>query len=48
LKSLTMPACSAVGGAGARAARIRRRAEEANWRQAAGERPVIRAISANE
>ena len=36
LKSLTMPACWAVGVAGACDARMRRRAEEASWRHAAG------------
>ena len=36
LKSRTTPACRAAGAAGACAARMRRRAEEASWRQAAG------------
>ena len=36
LKALTMPACRAAGVAGACAARMRRRAEEASWRHAAG------------
>ena len=48
LKALTMPACRAAGVAGACAARMRRRAEEASWRQAAGVRPVIPATSAKE
>ena len=41
LKSRTRPACWAVGAAGGCAARLRRRAEEASWRQAAGVRPTI-------
>jgi hypothetical protein len=36
LNSLTRPACWAAGAAGGCAARTRRRAEEASWRQAAG------------
>ena len=36
LKSLTMAACRAVGVAGGCDARMRRRAEEASWRHAAG------------
>jgi hypothetical protein len=46
LKALTTPGCRAAGVAGACAARTRRRAEEASWRQAAGVRPVISATSA--
>jgi hypothetical protein len=34
------------GGRGAADARMRRRAEEASWRQAAGVRPVIAAMPA--
>ena len=48
LKALTMPAWRAVGVAGACAARMRRRAEEASWRHAAGVRPTISATSAKE
>jgi hypothetical protein len=48
LKSLTMAAClaRAAGVAGARAARMRWRADEASWRQAAGLRPTMPATSA--
>ena len=46
LKSRTSPACAAAGAAGACAARTRRRAVEASWRQAAGVRPVISPTSA--
>jgi len=45
LNSLTISACWAVGVAGACDERIRRRAEEASWRQAAGVRPTISATS---
>ena len=48
LKALTMLACRAAGVAGACVARMRRRAEEASWRQAAGVRPTTSAISAKE
>ena len=48
LKALTTPACRAAGAAGACAARIRRRAEEASWRHAAGVRPTMSATSAKE
>lgn len=46
LNSLATWTCRAAGVPDARAARIRWRAEEANWRQAPGVRPVIAAISA--
>jgi hypothetical protein len=46
LKSRTTPACRAARDAGGCAARTRRRAEEASWRQAAGVRPVMPATSA--
>ncbi len=47
LKSLTRPACRAVGVvAGGCDDWMRRRAEEASWRQAAGVRPAISATSA--
>ena len=38
----------AAGAAGAWEARMRRQAEEASWRQAAGVRPTIPATSAKE
>lgn len=47
LTSRTSPACPAPGATAARAVRIRRRPENASWRQAAGVRPVMPAISAN-
>ncbi len=46
LNALTMAACWAVGLAGACDARMRRRAEEASWRHAAGVRPTMSATSA--
>jgi hypothetical protein len=46
LKSRTRPACRAAGDAGDCAARTRRGAEEASWRQAAGVRPAMPATSA--
>jgi hypothetical protein len=48
LEVLTMAAWRAAGIAGARAARMRRRAEEASWRYAAGVRPTMPATSAKE
>ena len=48
LKFLTTTGCWAGGSSmppRARAARVRRRAEAASWRQAPGERPVISATS---
>src|SRR5262249_2330269 len=48
LKALTMPAWRAAGAVGAFDARMRRRAEEASWRHAAGVRPTISATSAKE
>ncbi len=50
LNSLMTRACRAAGARRrpGRAARMRRRAEEASWRQAAGERPAMLATSANE
>jgi len=48
LKSRTTAARSAADGAGGwSAARIRRRADEASWRQAASVRPTTPATSAN-
>ena len=43
----TMSACWAVGVAVVCAALMRRRAEVASWRQAAGVRPTISATSGN-
>src|SRR5215475_6059493 len=48
LKALTTPACWAAGLAGACDARMRRRADVASWRHAAGVRPTISPTSANE
>ncbi len=47
LKSRTRLAVSAVGVGGVWAAAMRRRAEVASCRQAAGERPTISATSGN-
>jgi hypothetical protein len=48
LKSLTMLACWAGGVAVACDDRMRRRADDASWRQAAGVRPTTSATSAKE
>ncbi|MEV4460487.1 hypothetical protein [Microbispora sp. NPDC049633] len=48
LKSLTIRACRATGAAGTCVPRMRRRAEDASWRQAAGVRPTMPATSAKE
>ncbi|TGZ14878.1 hypothetical protein DV517_63610 [Streptomyces sp. S816] len=48
LKFLTGSACWAAGASRGRRARMRRRAEEAGWRQAGGVRSVISAISVKE